>query len=291
MSIDTFGDKKIRIQDLMLHEPGKKIELPFDPRRDVPDVVWDRVKDFFTFATINIHEGEITPGMLPIMTSNAKLVAGEEADRIPQIDRVQWELIDKTLDKLNREEGWYSYLHILNAVKNADPERGEDSRYNTDEITDQKIKDHVNGLSDDQARDYLSIVAAYNTLNPEKKIHVSDEKWKSIKNSAFFQRGEFFWLNTYQSAETLANVKLIDPKKIDHLDIPEIPWDRLKGDMSDQLRAQSSFGVYTYMLLASRMLILEAEEIKLTENGMELKMPGAAKEIHKEASVPEVRKF
>jgi hypothetical protein len=289
--IDTFGDKRISIQDLMLNEPGKKVELPFDPKRDVPDVVWDRVKDFFTFATVNIHEGEITPGMLPIMASNVKLVTGEEKDRVPKIDRVQWELIDNTLDKLQKEEGWYSYLHVLNAVKIADPERAEESRYNTDEITDQKINEHVNGLSDDQVRDYLSIVATYNTLNPDKKIHVSDEKWKSVKNSAFFQRGEFFWLNTYQSAETLANVKLIDPKRIDRFDIPEIPWDRLKGDMADQLRARSSFGVYTYMLAASRMLILEAEEIKLTENGMELKMPGAVKEILKDASVPEVRKF
>ncbi len=284
---------ELNIKDFVIPEPKKSIELPFVPQRDILFPAWGQMSDFFTHATGKMHFGEVSPLLFINLAANARLLAGEHSERVPKIDNVQWDIIDRSLLKNQLEENWNGYIETLSAIRRFDPERAMNEKYTIDDERWDKIKAHLDGHDTQETRDYFTLIAKLKIIDPQRQIDIPAERWKKLKDDFIFQkeREATFWDKPNLALNILNDVKIINPAKLKTLSYPTPDWTKIKQGLQRVPNSDDPLSVYGYMHYAGTLMMFQAQEIDVTENGLELKMPTSATEQSSNPTLPEVRNF
>lgn len=123
------------------------------------------------------------------------------------------------------------------------------------------------------------------TLFPQlaESTPIAKEKVEQIKN-----RFETGYKGGTNYARVLSHIRLFIPKELIPGEMDSKDWDNLAGELS-KYRANRNW--LRFAETAEIIKILKADEVKITENGWEFKMPPAEKFASPLPPLPEARKF
>ena len=272
--------ERINIKDLTLEEPEKKkSELPFDPERDITEEDWKRVRE----SLLSIRQEEHPEFTYPELVKSVKILFPERVSEFNFDDDFLW----RRTKLWSQRHGLPSLLDYVFEIKLAFPERI--SELNLDKL--QEINKHIEVYR--QRNDWAMFASAamkMKILFPERiaELHLDETAWVGMKEELEQLRTPDLW--GYFAKRAMA-MKILYPEKSSELNLDSHAWEGMKQDL-EKCRAQEHKTWWHISEQAIAMKILVAEEIKITDKGLEIIMP-KEKPVFKEEvpSMPQRRKF
>lgn len=279
MSIDSFTTDGLNIKDMVITEPIKKPELPFDPERDIRAEDWENM--------IKIIKSKTSPE-----TGLNERTARELAARMHLLkndEPVQQELLSRSVFRPNSPSAFttdIAYHKLIFPDEPIAPELlNDDSLHST--IT---FLTHPGFGAGFDVMAYHSVFELF-ILRPDKLSEL--KKWGQGYVSDNFER----YIQEFNSTETpdskqiknAVSFKLFFPEKAGMINISETKWKNIKKNLDEK----KGDGYYTdFAEHALDLKILAAEKVEMTSEGMKFTMPKTQNNIDLAAeSVPNVRKF
>ena len=274
--------ERINIKDLTLEEPEKKRGLPFDPERDITEEDWEGMKNdtkkdraehmWYFFAK-------------KVMSMN--ILLPEKMEELDLKNEETWQGMRDYLKKLLKEGSSSDHLvSYATAMKIIFPERFSEF-YVGGEVWE-GMKNRLN--REREAANWW----AFAILALEMKILFPDRSSEFLDDTAREgmekllkkMRSEKIWYNYFQQA---MQAKVLFPDRASDLYPDKTAWKEIKEHL---MRARTDSRGETFLEIAMHMKLLAAEEIKITDQGLEIIMPKENPEFKEETPpMPQTRKF
>ena len=121
-----------------------------------------------------------------------------------------------------------------------------------------------------------------------KELKLDDEAWQGIKEDLESSRGQNWDAFSLRAME----MKILFPERAEELDLNEEAWQGMKKEMESRHGQRSNFFWYGFARQAMEMKILVAEEVCVTDCGLEITMRKKKVKHRKQIPpLPEQRKF
>ena len=287
--------ERINIKDLTLEEPEKKKEsgLSFDPERDITEEDWDRMKHEFDKIQEKI-QGHIhtVPDLygFSVLGYSMKILF---TDRLPEgnINDFMGEIFAADL-KYEPDTGMYSdeFLSFLMHMAILSPQklRDEMAKYNMGKFTISSLEARlIDGRRNDWHKfSRYAIMVKIIFPKEETGVDFSQEDWRGMKD----------WLDQNQKMSDLRTVvkhlvamKILFPDRFHEIDVEAIIWKSFDKRLTKE---RVVYMLPAFAELAAYLKLLAAEEIKITDQGLEVIMQKEKPEFKKETPpMPQTRKF
>lgn len=271
--------ERINIHELTVDEPERQSELLFDPERDLTKEDWQmikddleksrRVEDWASFLSTAVH----------IKILNPQFDLG--------IDQKAWEgmrnMLNAWKENATFENRWEVFLSRSADMKILDPTLD----LNLDQADWQRIRDILKKtvIWDIFSRRAVEV----RLLDHDYDLNLDQNDWRDIQDTLKKYRRDKNWGYFCSHA---ANVKILD-SKID-LGLDKEAWqgmrDKLEWYRERCKNGNESLGVFSDH--AREMKILAAEEVKVTDKGLEINMRKDKKDTLSDVlPMPEAKQF
>ncbi len=278
-------ERTLNIKDFVIEPPANTADHPFDPKKDIPTDAWKAMADLF-------ESEKHSPSCNGIFVASAMKLLSEynPSGFTPEIDAQGWDAIDSGIrsDKLAKD--WDGYLRTIQAVKEYDPEKGRDEKYL---IHEEQINDIVREQLDSDTispRTKLLTLSHLRITNPEYDLQLPAFLWDELNVDYKFQ-AQNGHPNPFLSSNFLVAAKLVDPKRFKEELVPPPEWKILKDHLKKMYDPSNTAQMLGYTLYVRNLLLLQADEIKMTENGLQLIMPERLDNLDPKKDIPNLRKF
>ncbi len=277
MSIDTDSDLRINIKDIVVTEPQRRIEGPFDPARLLTQKEW-RIADKLLSDLQADEEFATNPSLFTEAFSTLSII-NPEMYKKENLSKEVNAHIQACLLEPDRFPHAYSPNVFDLLMLDSDSKkmlRSNREKYNAAEAT----ADHE-GL--------IRIVF------PELSVLPDEEVLALFRNTILPKIPEMRQEGGWEYARFLASARYLYPDQFDEL--VKISSDDWKGfydhfkEINSDLESADDENKSTILMSVAFYRILAAEKVRVTENGLELDFPTSSPEFTSGNSVPEVRKF
>jgi hypothetical protein len=268
MAIDQFIDSRdLNIKDLVVTEPARKPELPFDPRKDISNDKWGKAKKLLQESKIATRVNTPTYGE---RLSSMYILFPERKD----------ELEVPVFEEMKYGPNFIFAEHIKLFYPNLVTEdviESNNSGYNF-----QKMKKIIEDHKDDESY-WLSFgghfIWSSFILYPEKfgEIKAIPGLAETLQKTASTRKNR---TDLDGFAEHKLYVKLLDKDP----GLSDEEWKAMLG----RFHTDPSYRID----LGARMKMLTADKIEMTDKGLKLTMPDSGSQIKEYVKpVPNIRKF
>lgn len=273
-----FNPEKINIHDLIIEEPEKEINLPFDAERDLEEYPVSRIQEELQRLSL---QGEWDKYSAIILDARFIYPDGEE---LFKPDSRVFENLIFTEEEYEIKNKVQRHILLLSKAATICLLGGRSRIVDLLEKVEQEVYNDMGEKYDDlendpsAAEEYL---ANYKLLYPnyslppmEKVIRQLDadiERCKKEKNESNLTRALFI-KKIFNGTLSLENEKLV-------------PYGYLRKEM------QKSKNVYDFVVAAGQLVCLSAEKISIDENGMHLSLVPKIKSEEQMPSIPEIKNF
>ncbi len=287
MIVDT--ETEINIKDLLLEEPQKK-ELVFDAEQEIRGL--DRIKIDELFDTLLSEQGDFPGDDLMSPFASLRILGLEESVSLP-VSPLNG-LRTKYIIASQRQQ-WVKVGHFLAEYKTLFGSRGLDipTLQNQEWLG---LKANLNRLYEDHNWVAFAHAAAdmlvtkpdqqddLGLLNPE--IYQDLTGWL---NQAPGQPEPEITLPLF--AETAKNLRLLYPNQPYPLSVEN--WQKMKDVLRTIRGSDNSQDLAKFLTMAANMKMLAAQDLKVTDQGLELGPPTYQPEVLKikNLDLPETRSF
>lgn len=289
MSIDQSTEyRPINIKELVVESPRPKQESPFDFRRNVSAENWTKIRNGLDTTKDYSKISELRNDDFLFIRS-ASIVAPNEVQL--RMDDEFWSSMmysrEKSIERI-QVNPVLTKLEIATSMKLAFPDKAKNENLLYDEELEE-IQGIFNIMqTGGNIHDVFDIAANMRLYDPIKfqNFEIKDHTWQDTKQRILllWQSKEFKLLTGL-----LTNIKIVSPQKFSNLGLDgEVLNDVLSKEKEEQ---NSSQLIATYTLGLSRIAILTAEDIKVTDKGIEFVYPVADKQLIPETPLPNQRKF
>jgi hypothetical protein len=276
----------LNIKEFVIKEPKNTMDLPFDPRRDIPSDAWLGMEGSIKAEIKNEPIFALrTAADMRFLSGNSK-----HQDLIPQLTREDWDSVDQNIETFNKEESFDVYLVALRSVREYDPERSRNRKYKVDDSIFDQVQNHVGNSDWIDIRSKLFTFSHLHVANPKKKINIPLGFWNELKGD-YKKQAEQGWTNRFFTANFLTAVRILDPERYKDEFVLRPSWKEFKESLEKALPKGENYSYRTYAQFARQLMILSARDIKITENGLELKTSVDSAELNQNPTLPERRKF
>jgi len=262
----SYNPDRINIHELTVEEPEKPSELPFDPERDITEEDWGNMKNSLRKQSVDIAYHAlnleiITPGVVRELALN----------------NVDWQRMKVKLDLVREAKNPSAFAEEATAMKILFPERSNE--LNLDEEIWTMLNDHLNKVyrKGNHWYDFSHLAVEMLILFPHRavELNLNKEAWKGIHGELLrcVPDGDSFYISA-------KNMKLLFPSNMNELVLDKKIWDALKRGLKDR-KKWGDWAGFSSRVMA--MKILAAEEVKITEKGIEINM-----HVHKEGITTEI---
>jgi hypothetical protein len=303
MAIDNFmGLSELNIKDLVNTEPFKKTETPFDPSRDISDKAWSYMQKALNSGFTNMGQNQIEAEKTVTIAARMKLLDGKGKSHPPRMNERDWDIINTRIVRAKSISDWKEYLGLLAGIRIFDPERSKNEKYQINSEIQYKIITDLNTKGMYNVDDYFIILANNKIVSPDLNIEIADSRWTIIQNelekfSNLMPENKSYKFDRDRMIYFVNKVKIIDQEKGKLASLKlNISWNDVKNDLQElekKINPLFSFqhNTFNYINDAFNLLLLSAESIKVTENGLELEMPEAFQTQDPNPPLPDVRRF
>ena len=275
--------ERINIKDLTLEEPERKKGLPFDVERDLHPAFWD-------VATKQLKDHQERESWFNFATDAADL-AILYPERIADLDlnETMWEKMKEELEIYKKEKVWGLGVSLAANMKILFPEKNMNNLIDMDSW--RQIIQTFSSMKDiGSLRDSIVFASEVKILNPErfKDLELDEEKtWDEIETLLDRYRN----VNIDVFAKIARQVRIVFPEKFYSLNLDAAMWEKMmklfrKQEILDPLLDPR------HIQFTASLKLLAAEEIKITDKGLEIIMSKEKPEFKEETPpMPQTRKF
>jgi len=281
----SYNPDRINIHELTVEEPEKQTELPFDPERDLSNQDWEKMLTKLRSRIQNDRNARETGEDrqffytrcvgLSLLAMNLKILNPRvELD----LDENVWKEMRETLEAVKYNGDWQSFSEQAISIKILNPDI-----FALDEVGRQCMKSELERHRRARTWEAFFIQAVQvRIIDRDIDLKLDDGAWQRIRDQLEVNRKNEEW---GEFALHAANMKILDPY-ID-LGLDEVAWHGIQTKLDEYRKADSFFEKH-----AVAMKILAAEEVKVTEKGLEINMRRPKAEIDSGvSSVPETKQF
>ena len=278
--------ERINIKDLTLEEPEKKEGLPFDVERDITEEDWKKLIDTLSGYRVGGEWYEFGWQAMAM-----KIIFPDKFSDVA-LDETVWHEMKKRLDGWRIESRWNIEGLIWHTcqMKILFPERVGELNLNEGLWEGIKIaitRDRLGHLWRALADKLIAAKILFPEMISELHFDEFDEEvWREIKKEMDSSRAAGNWEVFSWRAVAL---KFFFPKRVQELGLDAKAWQGME-DMLPQYQAddaQRDFAVHAML-----MKLLAAEEINITDKGLEIIMQKKDPEFKEETPpMPQARKF
>ncbi len=267
----SFNPDRINIHELTIEGPEKQAELPFDVERDITKEDWEKLRD-------GLEKNRQESNWYGY-SSRAMQMKILDPSQVLNLDQHVWNGMKETLEVHRRNREWYGYSTRAMQMKILDPKRD----LNIDRAAWQGMTDTLEGYRKTNMWDDFSQLAMdIKILDPKQDLGLDPVAWKAMVATL-----ETSKVGGHLDAWRAMELKIIDPNQ--DLNINASVWREMKDRLEEFRREDSA---YDFSWQAMAMKILVAEEVKVTENGLELTMPEKKGSFNADIPpIPEIKKF
>lgn len=268
----TQAERRINIKDLVIDQPERQKDGPFDPRELIGSKEWKIMLSGLRQAKSDSLEGVYCEEAFKILT-----LFPERKAQIPENIKAHTYLrsnLKKTDASFFYFLKFYEYAKVVfpNLPNSVDPEDLE----NFKKAIPKDIRTDKWGSS------FLDTVAIFRRLFPEEDSLIDDE----IKMPFFNKINEKLHAETniQIKAKDAAQLKIVFPQMAGEIKLSSNFWEDAKNKLI------TLYG-FNFLDFAFDLTVLAAEEVKLTGGLMELKMPATEVACTQTPPQPEARRF
>ena len=248
-----FNPNRINIHELTIEEPEKPSELPFDPERDITEEDWEKMSNWLEDFRGQYRDWDVFSRYAMEMK-----ILGQTKNL--NLDQTAWQGMKDRLENLREIPRWGDFFSLATGMKILDQRQN----LNLDQAAWQGMQNEIKGWNDIWKRQHLSLRAMdIKILYPAKELGLNQANWQTMRDGLEEARNN----NWRDFSHQAAAIKVLDPKA--DLGLDEAVWQ----DMRDELEACRKNGGWGFFCsLVMDMKILAADEVKVTENGLEITM-------------------
>jgi len=263
-----YNPDRINIHELTVEEPEKQEGLPFDPERDITEKGWNYLKSEFESQ----HDGNLW--FFSYTASQLKILDPLFDLRItPEI----WESFGDSLNAIRHHtvKNWDNFSATAARMKIID----NDKNLNINQNDWRSMQQKLDKLRKQRLWGAFAVHAAsMKILDPRIDFKVDEETRrdmiKEIKNETTF--ASIF-------AEHAAAMKILGIA----FEVDKFFWRMMQEELKEEQAQGKSFSK-----LAVDMKILVAEEVEVTDKGLEITMPKPKEDLKQGIQhLPEVKQF
>ena len=278
-----FNPENINIHDLTIEEPEKESELLFDVERDITEQEWQKMKK----ELADRKRGSLHTFLEEAM--KMKIIFPERADELTLDDEI-WNMAKK-LPKSTEDKG--SFAAILMELKVLFPERMEEIELDNRKLESMgkelnRLKENIIFTQNYSASTFFAFATRMKVVFPEefdklKLLDPIEDITQSMKGYLKEKRQLKDWQTFLPAA---VNFKILYPENVDELNLDTVFWKEIKSEMHKTHRRGWEISDF-----ASALKILAAEEVGVTDKGLEVNMRKSDSAEPQSIELPEQRKF
>lgn len=293
MPLESYFEKeKINVKSLAIEEPEKKPELTFDPEKEIAKEDWERYKERLNWTRENNVWREFVHS-----AADMKLLF---PDRISELNLggTDWQGMKKMLEEFRKPSAVArgAFLLVAEDMKFLFPQRIKELNI-TEDIWQENVNWALNlydqrfGGGSIRWQQFAESAKNLKMIFPERasELHLDETAWrgmmgrlkefqeKTAKNSS---------VPEVEFIELAANMRILMPERFNEVSgVVKTRWQEIKSYWEKIQRKPPDMTV--------NMKILAAEEVKITDKGLEIIMQKPKKDEFKTETppLPEIRKF
>lgn len=295
---DINNPDKINIKSLVLKEPIKRLDLPFNPETELDTADWENISFYFFDNRLDAGEEFLH------FKSHLKLLSEEEFTELNKSD-LYWSITKQHLDSLSEElkspedaaeelDGLIFYganAGIIYPSKSQEIlQYLDNSKKDVNDLIDAEIKNLT--IMHNVSWNILTSLALCYPQEVLPKIHSNSNLINSLKNTVVTDyphatSADWEWLNY---AGYAAQFRLLCPSQWPFVNITEKNWELMKGSL-ESFKTQNQ--VPDLVDMAFYLKVLSAEKAAITNSGeIEIIMSEPNQSFREnELPLPTVRKF
>ena len=275
--------ERINIKDLTIEEPERKKGLLFDAEKEITDEDWEELKN--TFSGMREREGSLN---LMNHAMAMKILSSERVKEL-RFGEEDW-TNSKFLYEIHRARGSHteSFDSLAIAMRVVFPERASELRldetlWESYKRTIEQYKLEENWLS------FHALAVRAKILFPKKfgeEITLDRKSLEELKKAFIWYREDNNWdsfiRRTFQA-------KILYPESLEEFNIDDATWKNMKKKLQESRKGKYWIDFAEYAMF---LKLLAAEEIKITNKGLEVIMQKEEAEFKEETPpMPQTRKF
>ncbi len=287
--IDTLTDNGINIKDLVLEQSTRRSDIPFDPQRDISEQDWKTIID----RRIGEYSDDLRNSGFRAGAGNGDMeffraVAFLAPDKIkPLITDDVW----NKMKNFKENETLGASASILATMRLVDPERFA-SEPKLDDREWLMIRNSYLTHPAAAVENRINIASKAKIIDPDKTedyILRPPIQWDDVQDAIDKRISAGSW---FMVAKLLADIKILDPERAKNFHISEETWNSMKKDLDRYRNTSDKNKDISFAQLSSFMTIISAQEIRITDKGVEVVMPKSQNNFGRpNESIPQRRRF
>lgn len=282
-----FGkEEKIDIKKLAVEEPEKKseIKVSFDPEKEITNEDWERMKE-----NLKNRRGDNWPNFF-IRAVEIKLLFPDRTAELRLDDERVLGAMKEGLGKYRQKNKWWQFSEAAMEAKILFPERA--AELGLDEQARKEMKKKLDHYKENKSwGEFAEQAMRVKIVFPHKasELGLTEEFWKNQKKRLERPRRNryLYWGGDF--AERAAVMKILFPERVPELGLNKETWEGMEGYLVER---RNHGQLANFSKQAINMKILAAEEVKVSDNGLEIIMSKEKPKLGKETPpLPETRKF
>jgi len=273
-----MNPERINIKDLTIEEPEKEAEVFFDPEKDITEEDWDTILDFFKSRHYN-----------PVEADELEILGkGNEVSPPNHFYYEKREELLKSNETTSERNHFLPQLLKNIAIKNHGINLSDQEKKEFKRIV-KKLAESEFWIGYAEKLAWANIVGIKEPLDEKNlanilnSMKVQDEEWVKARNE---EAGIHDWL------KTAAHLKILGHS----VPISKEQWQKFKAildiDRADFPTNRKDTGIMYFLMDASNMKILSADEIEIPkQGGLELLMHKKETILSESKTIPEKRNF
>ena len=267
-----FNPNRINIHELTIEEPEKKSELRFDPERDITEEDWRNMRQLLEeYRKDDERKSHGSGQEVMYFSGQAMYMKILNPTVVLNLDETAWQVMRQDLER-NRIQpdrygvfpghglsDWGLFARQAREMKILDPEidlnLNENAWQGMRQLLDSRRTDKKWG-------DFSSLAADIKILDPTLGLNLNPDTLRGVRDQLeIYREADNWWIFSWQAM----HMKILDPR-ID-LNLDETAWQGMRESLKNFRGDWSSFSKQAML-----MKILAAEEVKVTDKGLEIKM-------------------
>ncbi len=273
----SFNPDRINIHELTIEEPEKQTELLFDVERDISKEDWEGINMKIEGCILNNSWSDYASQAMKVKILDPSKNIGRDDNARQGMERK----LDayKSSNKIDNE--WGSFLSQAMAMKILDPE--------TDVGLNNDIEQRLGGFLDtlrNRPRSFCFHAMEMKIISPNMVLNIGETIWKEMEKDLESQRVSNNWIAFARDAVAM---KILNPA-VD-LKLDNRAWEGMRAKL-EYYRVEPNEHWPNFFEQAMNMKILAAEEVKITDKGLEINMRKKKDSFNTDVPpIPEIKKF
>ena len=286
-----FNPNRINIHELTIEEPEKPSELPFDPVQKITEEDWTTMEELLEHYKESYNERRMFGNEKKRVygwdfSNQAKNMRILDPTKDLYLEEDARECMSGELKERRSNKDWAAFSVQAANMKIIDPTQDlglNQTAWNgmKKQLEEYRLRDQAH-----QWKNFSAQAMRMKILDPNQDLNLDQSAWQHMTDELEYYRTGGYWDSFAYQAMIM---KVIDQKY--DLKLDQATWQGMRGELEALRQENETEEWKKFISLATEMKILAAEEVKVTDRGLEIKMRKDKPLTSSVPPLPETKQF